>query len=67
LFQISYNSNQKIDYVVLNQLGKELKRGSLNQAESTIDLSSLADGIYFLWVEDEQRNTSNFKIVKYTK
>ncbi|MCF8254854.1 MAG: T9SS type A sorting domain-containing protein [Bacteroidia bacterium] len=67
LFQISNNSNQKIDYIVLNQLGKELKRGSLNQDESAIDLSSLADGIYFLWVEDEQRNTSNFKIVKYTK
>jgi hypothetical protein len=44
-----------------------LQKGVLNKVESTIDISDLADGVYFLLIQNEQQKTFNCKLLKFAK
>ncbi len=51
-----------INYIVLDQLGRRVQSGELNQSRTMIDLQDLANGMYIVRVGDEGKNS--FKVVK---
>ena len=61
---ISFSSEQKNTTIkIVNVLGCEILRFALNDKSTTIDLSDVAKGIYFVRIEDEKKNVVNRKIV----
>ncbi len=48
----------------MNVLGECVFQSTINNRQSTIDMSTFAKGIYFVRIEDENRNVANRKIIK---
>ena len=62
---ITFANEQKNTSVkVMNVLGECIQQLTTNNKQFTLDLSSFAKGIYFVRIEDENKNVVNKKIVK---
>ncbi len=62
---ITFSEEQKNTSIkVMNVLGECVFQSTINTRQSTIDMSSLSKGIYFVRIEDENRNVVNKKIIK---
>ena len=48
----------------MNVLGECIQQLTTNNKQLILDMSSLAKGIYFVRIEDENRNVVNKKIIK---
>ncbi len=48
---------------VVNVLGEVIFQSTINGKQSTIDMSGVAKGIYFVRIEDSTKNVVNRKIV----
>jgi Leucine-rich repeat (LRR) protein len=46
--QVFININEKAAYSIFNNLGQEVKKGSLQRATNTLDIRTLASGMYFV-------------------
>ena len=51
-------------YTLTNQLGQQLEVGNLDQSNKTINLSNLQNGIYFVTLRNQQKNTT-IKVIKH--
>ena len=47
----------------MNIIGEEILESKINDKQTTIDLSGVAKGIYFIQITDENNNAVNRKIV----
>ena len=62
---ITFNKEQKNTSIkVMNVLGECIQQLTTNNKQLILDMSSLAKGIYFVRIEDENRNVVNKKIIK---
>ncbi len=59
-----YLTHDKISVVVLDVLGRKIKTFSINQYDTSIDLSAQPKGIYFIKIENS-KNTSATKLIKH--
>ena len=58
------NEQKNTSVKVMNVLGECIQQLTTNNKQFTLDLSSFAKGIYFVRIEDENKNVVNKKIVK---
>ncbi len=64
-FSISFSEEQKHTIIkVTNLLGECIEQLTTNNKQVILDLSSFANGIYFVKIEDENQNINYRKIVK---
>lgn len=62
---ITFTEKQKNTSVkVMNVLGECIQQLTTNNKQLILDMSSLAKGIYFVRIEDENKNVVNRKIIK---
>ena len=65
LFITAQNTTQNLKIKIFNIEGKFLAKQTLEAANKTsIDVSKLVSGIYFLYIEDENGNTTTKKFIK---
>ncbi len=61
---ISFNEEQKNTTIKITDiLGNTILLSTINNRQSSIDMSGFAKGIYFVRIEDEKKNVVNKKIV----
>ena len=63
LFHVRSQRSKIVTVKVFNLLGEEIINNRINAQQTTIDLTGYTKGIYFVWLEDENKNTSKKKIV----
>ncbi len=56
-----------ITYKITSIIGKEVQTGSINNSNKQIDVSSLAEGIYFLQLFDNKKNIGQKEFFKSVK
>ena len=61
-FEIS--NSERFVYTLTNQLGQQLEVGKLDQSSKSINLSNLQNGIYFITLRNNQKNTT-IKVIKH--
>ena len=50
-------------YTIMDMMGKQIQTGTIGQSKSSIDISELNNGMYYLFITDKDR-TSNHKFIK---
>lgn len=64
LVTLENTSNESLNYEVYNMIGSKLESGIVN-GTTTLDLSSLNSGMYFMiLIKDQERLTLRFEVVK---
>ena len=63
--KIDHFDFERTTYTMTNSIGSHVKNGLLTNAIQELDLSSLANGVYYLTVQSEGAFTRTEKIVKY--
>jgi hypothetical protein len=62
LIFIQKSNEKSISYVLVDRLGREVKKGSLTADISDIDVSNLENGLYILSIMNEEGNLAQKKI-----
>lgn len=53
-----------LSYIIMENSGKIVSESEINETETEVDMSQLANGSYFLMVKEGQQNIKTFKIQK---
>ena len=63
IFAVSSLKYKLQNIKVMNILGEEILQSTINNQQTTIDLSAYRKGIYFIQITDENKNVMNRKLV----
>ncbi|BDS10723.1 T9SS type A sorting domain-containing protein [Aureispira anguillae] len=67
--QLTIDLGQELDgsvnYQLINGIGQELKNGQLGETQSTLEISDLPNGIYYLTLRNAEQLLFTQKVVKY--
>ncbi len=64
---INHDFSNNITYKIVSIIGQEMQTGLINNSDKQIDVSSLAEGIYFLELHDNNKCLGQQKFVKSAK
>lgn len=62
--QVSEVAGKNLSYTLTDLQGKQIKAGAIKENETPIDLKELASGIYFIQINEANKNLQTFKVVK---
>ena len=63
--EISETGGENLDYILTDAQGKHIKTGAVKNNETHIEMKALANGIYFIQVNESNKHLKTFKVVKY--
>ena len=62
--EITETVGKNLSYTLTDAQGKQIKTGLINENETHIEMKALANGIYFIQVNEKTKNLKTFKVVK---
>ena len=62
--KITDTLGENLSYTLTDAQGKQLKTGAIKENETHIEMKALANGIYFMQVNETTKNLKTFKVVK---
>ena len=62
--QVSEAGGKNLSYLLTDLQGKQIKTGAIKETETPIDLKELVSGIYFIQINEANKNLQTFKVVK---
>lgn len=65
VLSLSEISPEKLNYILFNIKGKLIKKGKIQEKNTTIDISNYAAGVYVLKVYKTTNSLKDFKIIKH--
>lgn len=59
------NSTAQVDYTIVNLVGQQIQRGTLNSGNNELSIQDLSNGMYFITIRDVENDTTfTTKIIK---
>ena len=56
--------NEKLNYLIYDLQGKQIKTGNIESLQTVINLSHLNSGVYYMDIETENKKVQSYKIIK---